>query len=230
PADELWCDDPTNRARSKKRVTTYVDKPSDSRRRVISVKRAENKMPGQACIDCDACSLEVANLADHNDVWRLTQDRAQSRRKRHSNLRIDLHLIDPGHLIFDRLFHRDDLTVGLVNVIEAGVKCARLSRAGGAGNEKNPIGELDQAFKNLLVVGKKSKLGQSKHQAGFVQHAHDHALAMIRWDRRDPKIDRFLFNFDLDATVLGQTLLGDTHRTSHDLETADNGRLQTLGW
>ena len=53
---------------------------------------------------------------------------------------------------------------------------------------------------------------------------------MIRWDRRDPKIDRFLFNFHLDAAVLGQTLLGDAHRTGHDLEPADNGRLQTLGW
>ena len=156
--DEPLGHDRAHRGRNQKRLHTDVDQSGYSGRRVIGVKRAENKMPGQACIDCDACSLEVANLADHNDVWRLTQDRAQSRRKRHADLRIDLHLVDPGHLIFDRLFHRDNFAVWFIDVVETGVKGARLSRAGGAGNEKNPIGELDQTFKNLLVVGKKSKL------------------------------------------------------------------------
>ena len=52
---------------------------------------------------------------------------------------------------------------------------------------------------------------------------------MIGWDRRDAKVDRLFLDFDLNAAVLRQTLFCDAHRASHDLEPADNGRLQALG-
>ena len=52
---------------------------------------------------------KIANLANHDDVRRLAQDRAERRGKRHADFRIHLHLIDAGHLIFHRLFDGDDL-------------------------------------------------------------------------------------------------------------------------
>ena len=42
------------------------------------------------------------------------------------------------------------------------------------------------------------------------------------------KIDGFFANPHLDATVLREALLGDTHRAGHDLETADDGTVKTL--
>jgi len=187
------------------------------------VQCAENKMPGQTGVRGDARSLKVANFADHDDVRRLAQDRAQSRGKGHADFRIHWHLVDAVHLIFNRLFHRDDLAVRLVDVMETGVKRRRLARASRASDKKNAIRESDQALEDLLIVGKKSKLRQPQLQAGLIEHAHDHALAMVGWNSRDAKIDRLFLDLYLDAPVLRQTLLRDAHGTGHDLEPADNG-------
>ena len=46
---------------------------------------------------------------------------------------------------------------------------------------------------------------------------------MICWYGRDTKVNRFLFDFYLDAAVLRQTLFRDAHGGTHDLEPADNG-------
>src|SRR6266446_10119068 len=113
-------------------------------------------MPGQTGVRGDARSLKVANFADHDDVRRLAEDRAQSRRKSHADLRIHWHLVDPVHLIFNRLFHRDDLAVWFVDVIEAGVKGGRLTGPGRASDKENPVRQLDQVLEDLLIVGEKS--------------------------------------------------------------------------
>src|SRR5947208_3322189 len=133
------------------------------------MQRAENKMSSQARVRSDARSLEVANFANHDDVRRLAQDGTQSRRKCHADLRIHLHLVDPGHLIFDRLFHGNDLAVWFVYVVEAGVKRGRFTGTGRASDEQNAIRQLDHTLEDFLVVRKKSKLWQSKLQAGLIQ-------------------------------------------------------------
>src|SRR5437879_12658675 len=53
---------------------------------------------------------------------------------------------------------------------------------------------------------------------------------MIGRHGRDAQVDGLLFDPYLDATILRQAFLGDAHRAGHDLEPADNGRLQTLRW
>src|SRR5438132_14403869 len=110
-------------------------------------------MSGQARVRRDTRSLEVANLADHNDVRRLTQDRAQPRRKGHADLRIHRHLVDPIHLIFNRLFNRDDLAVWFIDLIEARVKRAHLAASGWASNKKNPGWPADDALEDVLIIG-----------------------------------------------------------------------------
>src|SRR5438045_1969765 len=129
----------------------------------------ENKMSRQARVRSDACSLEIANFANHDDVRCLAQDRTQGRRKCHADLRIYLHLVDPSHLIFDGLFNGNDLSVWFVDVVETGIKCGRLTGTGGTSDEENAIGQLDHTLEDFLVVRKKSKLWQSKLQARLIQ-------------------------------------------------------------
>src|SRR5204863_9875510 len=130
-------------------------------------------------------------------------------------------LIDPVHLIFDWLLDGDDFAIGLVDVVQARVKSARLAGTGRTGNEEDSIRELDQTLEGFLVVAKKPQFGQTEHKARFVEHAHNDAFAVVCRDSRDTKIDRLLFDFDLDTTVLGQTFFSDAHRAGHDLEPAD---------
>src|SRR6266404_7621079 len=183
----------------------------------------ENKVPGQAGVRSDACSLEIANFTDHDDVRRLAQDGTQGGRKRHADLRVYLHLVDPGHLIFDRFLYGNDLAVRFVDVIETRVKRSRLAGPRRARDEENAIWQLEQAFEAFLFLRKKSKLRQTELQTGFIEETHDHGFAMIGRNGRDAKVERLLFDLYLDAPILGQAFLCDAHGTSHDLQTAENG-------
>src|SRR5437660_7309534 len=139
-------------------------------------------MAGERCIRRDAGRFQIANFPDHDHVWRLAQNRTERGRKSHSDLRIHLDLIDAGHLIFDWLLHRDDLPVRFVDVIEAGVECARFSRAGRTGDEQDSVRKLNQSLEYFLIVAKESELGKTKHQAFLIENANDDALAVICWN------------------------------------------------
>ena len=121
-------------------------------------------------------------------AWRRIERNAAG--KGHADVRIHLHLVDAVHLILDRLLDGDDLAVGLVDVIEAGVERARFARTGRAGDEQDAVGQTEQPLEDFLVVAQKSELGQTEHQARFVEHTHDDAFAVIGRDGRDAQIDR----------------------------------------
>ena len=53
---------------------------------------------------------------------------------------------------------------------------------------------------------------------------------MIGRDGGNAEIERLARDFYLDAAVLRKALLRDAHRAGHDLESADDGGLQTLRW
>src|SRR5438067_5185446 len=187
-------------------------------------------MARQAGISRDRCRLQIANFADHDDIWGLTQNGAQFDWKGHSDIGVHLHLVDPGHLIFDRFFHRNDLAVRLVDVVEAGVKGAGFSRTGRPGHEQNSIGRTQQPLEFFLIVAEEAEFGEAEEQTRFIEHPHDDAFAMVRGNGGNAQINRFLFDLHLNASVLRQTLFRDTHRAGHDFQPADDGGLQTLWW
>src|SRR5207249_10027255 len=73
--------------------------------------------------------LEVTNLADHDDIGVLTHDMAQPRGECQTNLRIDVNLIDPVHLIFNRIFDRDDLPIGNIDALQGTVQSGAFTAA-----------------------------------------------------------------------------------------------------
>src|SRR6478735_8380425 len=113
------------------------------------LQRTENKMAGETRVRSDACRLEIANLADHDDVWCLAQDRTQRSWKGHADFRVHLHLVDACHLVLDRLFYGDDFAVRFVDVIETSVKRGRFSRAGRSGHQENSIREPHQTLERF---------------------------------------------------------------------------------
>ena len=137
-------------------------------------------MTSEAGVGGNAGSLKISNLADHNDIRGLAQNGSESSRKGHPDLRVHLHLVNTIHLIFDRLFHRDDFPIRFVDVVKAGVERTGLARAGRARHQQNSIGQFDEVLECLLVITQKSQLRKPQHQARFVEHAHDNAFAMIR--------------------------------------------------
>src|SRR6266545_3736966 len=75
-----------HRGSNEKRLNTDIDQTGDGRRSVVGVQCAENKVSRQAGIGRDTRGFEVANLANHNDVWRLAQNRAWSSCRSQSGL------------------------------------------------------------------------------------------------------------------------------------------------
>ena len=61
---------------------------------VVGVQRREHEVAGERRLHRDLRGLEVADLADHDDVRVLAQDRAQGAREGQLDPRVDLRLAD----------------------------------------------------------------------------------------------------------------------------------------
>ena len=62
---------------------------------------------------------------------------------------LNLDLIDPRQVVFDRVLGRDDFPVWAVQVVQGGVKRRGLSRTGRAGHQDDSIGTADQSLKDV---------------------------------------------------------------------------------
>ena len=96
--------------------------------RIIRVKRGKNYVSGERRVDRELRRFRVPNFSNHHDVRILAQNRAQSRSKRISDLRLDLALIDAFNGIFNRIFKRDDVHAFFVENAENRIKRCGLSR------------------------------------------------------------------------------------------------------
>ena len=83
--------------------------------------------------------LDVADLADHDDVGVLAQDRAQDMREAEADLRLDLDLAHAVELVFDGVLDGEELLVGQVEVAQRGIERRRLAAAGRAGDEQDAV-------------------------------------------------------------------------------------------
>ena len=103
-------DDAQERGRQQKGLNAHIEQTRDGRCRIVGVQGGQYQMPGEGGLHCNLRRFQVANLADHDHVRVLPQNRAQGFGKAHVDARIDLSLADAGELIFDRVF--DGETIG----------------------------------------------------------------------------------------------------------------------
>jgi hypothetical protein len=183
---------------------------------------------GEGRVDRDFGGLKVADFTDHHDVGRLTEHRAEGGGEGHADVALDLHLVDAGHLVFDRIFDGDDLAVRLVDVVQRRVKGRRLAGTGRAGDEEHAVGAGHEALELGLVVGEEAQLRQAQLQALLVEDSHDDRFAVDGGEDRDTQVDVASAGAGLDASVLRDALLGEGD-LGHELEARDDRRLQALG-
>ena len=70
----------------------------------------------------DFCRLAIAHFADHDDVGVLAQEGAQHGRKAQADLRLHLYLVEPLQAVFDRVFHRENLEVFALQLLQRRVQ------------------------------------------------------------------------------------------------------------
>ena len=180
-------------------------------------------MPGQGRLHGDARRLQVAHLADHDDVRVLADDGAQGPGEGHADGRLDLDLVDPGELVLHRVLHRDDLALLGVEARQGRVEGGGLAGTGGARDQEDAVGDIQHRQQPLPGRAVEAQGVEVEAHALLVQQAHDHALAEHGGDCGDAQIELLALDPQRDAPVLGQAPLGDVE-LGHDLDPGDDGR------
>ena len=204
----------------------HIGEPGDRAGRVVGVQCGVNEVAGQGGTDGHIGGLAIADFTDHDHVRVLTHDVPQPGCEGQTDLRIDVDLVDPVHLIFDRVLDGDDLLVGLVDALQRRVERGALAAAGGAGDQKDTVRHGREMLHPPEHERIEAQVVQVVEVAGrAVEQAHDHAFAIQRGQRRDAQIDLAPQRLDLDAAVLRQPALGDV-QAGHQLHAGDNRGFQ----
>ena len=73
------------------------------------MQRAEDEVAGERRLDGDLGGLEVADLADHDDVGILAQEGAQGVGEVEPDVLVDLHLVDADQVVLDGILGGGDV-------------------------------------------------------------------------------------------------------------------------
>ena len=113
-------------------IDAHVHETADHIEHVVGVHRGKHQVAGQRRLHRDLRGFRVADLADHDLVRVVAQNRAQAARKGQSLFLVDRNLQHAGQLVLDRVFDGDDLVVAVVDLGDRGIERGGLaaSRSG----------------------------------------------------------------------------------------------------
>ena len=225
PADQALGDDQLDGRGHEERFHAHVHQARVGAGGVVGVDGAEDEVAGERGADGDLGGVEVADFTDHDDVGVLAQHVAQGAGEGEADLGAHLHLVDAGHLVFDRVLDRDDAQVGRVDLAEKGVERGRFARAGGTGDEDDAVRVVEHADDHGLLLGVHAQPVHGERLLLLVQQAQAHALGVDGGDGGDADVERTADGLEVDATVLREAALGNVE-ARHDLEARDDGVLE----
>ena len=178
-------------------------------------------MPGQRGPQADLGGLLVADLADHDDVGVLPQERTEGDGERQADLALDLNLVHSLELVFDGIFNRADVGLRVVQQVQARIQRRALAASRWARHQGQAVGHADRFGKVGRLPFGEAQAGQVKRDRSLVEDSHDHLFAVDRRHRVDAEVNAFVSRFQGDRAVLRNSPLGDVH-LGEDLEAGDN--------
>ena len=193
---------------------------------VVGVQRAEHEVPGERGLDAHLGRLGVAHLADEDHVGGLPQHRPDDAGEVEADLVLDLHLVDAGEVVLDRVLGGDDLRVGAVELVERRVERGRLARAGRARHEDDAVGPADQVLELAEFVLGEPELADADADVVLVEDPHHHRLAVVGRQHADAEVVVFAVGGELDAAVLRAAALGDVE-LGEDLDAGEHRPQET---
>ncbi|KAG1394739.1 hypothetical protein G6F59_014124 [Rhizopus arrhizus] len=173
-------------------------------------------MAGQRGLYRDLRGFQVADLADHDRIRVLAQDRAQCGAETHADARIDLDLADTGEVVLHRVFHGQDVAGAAVELAQRRIQRGGLATAGRAGHQQHAVGLVDGILEQLLLVRLVAQLVDAQLGRTAIQDTQHHLLAEQGRQCAHAEVDLLgLGQVELDAAVLRHALLGDVQLRHH---------------
>ena len=166
-----------------------VEQPRHRGRRVVRVQRRQHEVAGQRRLHRHVGGVAVADLADHDDVRILPQQRAHAGREIDADARLHLHLVERGLDHLDRVLDRADVDLGRRELLQRRVQRRRLARAGRPGDQDDAVRLVDHLLPAVAVVGGEAQVGEVAHQHVGREDPHHDLLAERRRHRRDAQLD-----------------------------------------
>ena len=224
-ADEALGEKGADGGGNEEGLHAHVDETAEAAEGIVGVERGEDEVAGEGGADGDFCGFEVANFPDHDDVGVGTEDGAEGGGEGQADFAFHGDLHDTRELVFDGVFDGDDAAVWMVYLGEEGVKAGGFSGTGGAGDEDDAVGEVEQGLDAFAHEGLHVQLLDAEFF--LVEEAQGDALAFHGWHGGDADVDGLALELEVDASVLREAALGDVE-ARHDFESGDDGALQRL--
>src|SRR5437773_380811 len=175
----------------------------------------EDEVAGEGGLNCNLCRLQIAGFADHDSIRVLPQKCSQYARESQPDVFIHQLMLDSFQILFHRLIFGHQFGIECVDLSQTRIKRRRFPRISRAGGNKNSVRPLNDLKKVIAYV-----LGHTEHleievYGAAIEHAQNNALAKLRGQSRDAEIHAAAGDIFLDATILGQSALGDVHVRHH---------------
>src|SRR5207237_8388683 len=149
------------------------------------------------------------------DVGVQSQVRAQGRGELQPDLVTYRDLVNPVELVLDRVLHRHDVVLRVVQFLEDGIERGGFTRTSRAGNQNHPVWRIDRfpEFQQRLFID--SHLVDRAGQRRLVQNTNNNFLPVRSWQNRNTQIDFFAHNFDAKTPILRHAPFIDVNASQH---------------
>ena len=189
------------------------------------MQRRQHQMAGERGLHRDLRGLQIADLADHDDVRVLPQDGAQGPGEAQVDARIGLGLADAVEVVLDRILHRHDVERPGVEPGERRIQRGGFARARRPGHQHDAMRPVDQFVEPGERGFAHAEPSQFEPPRLLVEQAQHHALAVAGRQRRHPHVDRPPGQAQGDAAVLRQAFFGNVE-LRHHLDARHDRRVQ----
>jgi hypothetical protein len=162
----------------------------------------QDEMPRQACLNGNLRSLDIADLANHDDIRILSKNGPQRLGKRQVRTRIDLNLPYSGKFVLDGILDCHYVQCLRIESSYRRIQRRRFAGSGRASDKDDPMRLMHKAINSLSDRKIHTKRPKIQLLRILVQQAKHHPLAMIRRNRRHSNIYRSPRNPDSDSAIL----------------------------
>ncbi len=201
---------------------TQLEHTADGAGCVVGVQRRQHQMPGECRLNGHFSGLQVANLADHDDIRVLSHQRAHAGGKAQFDVVLHLHLVEGRLDHLDGVFDGAQVDLGGRQFLEGGVQRGGFTRTGRAGDQNDAVGLAGHFLPATQVITGKTQLVEVLEQHLGVEDPHHHFFAERRRQRRQAQLHFAILGCGgLDPPVLWFAFFGDVH-PAEAFQAADN--------